>query len=68
MVNLLKGRFRNMIKGVGIPECPRTQYFRTLVPKTMPLMAFGTRVLKYWVLGPCGYALFSFVYGVVTIV
>ena len=36
------------------PEGPSTQYLRTLVPKTIPLMAFGTRVLKYWVLGPSG--------------
>ena len=31
-----------------------TQYLRTLVPKTIPLMLFGPRVLKYWVLGPSG--------------
>ena len=37
------------------PEGPSTQYLRTPVPKTMPLMAFGTRVLKKnWVLGPSG--------------
>ena len=36
------------------PEGPSTQYLRTLVPKTIPLMVFGTRVLKYWVLGPSG--------------
>ena len=38
--------------------CPRGskhQYFRPLVPKTIPLMVFGTSVLKYWVLGPSGY-------------
>ena len=29
------------------PRDPRT-------PKAMPLTAFGTRVLKYWVLGPSG--------------
>ena len=33
---------------------PSTQYLRTLVPKAMKGMAFGTRVLKYWVLGPFG--------------
>ena len=33
---------------------PSTQYLRTLGPKTMLLMVFGTRVLKYWVLGPSG--------------
>ena len=32
----------------------QTQYLRTLVPKTIPLMAFETRILKYWVLGPFG--------------
>ena len=34
------------------PEGPSTQYLRTLVPKTIPFMAFGTRILKHWVLGP----------------
>ena len=34
------------------PEGPSTQYFRTLVPKTIEGMIFGTRSLKYWVLGP----------------
>ena len=33
------------------PEGPGTQYFRTLVLKTIPLMVFGIRVLKYWLLG-----------------
>ena len=32
-----------------------TQYLRTLVPRTIPLMVFGIRVHKYWVLGPSGY-------------
>ena len=36
------------------PEGPSTQYLRTLVPKTIPFMAFGTRVLKCWVLAPSG--------------
>ena len=36
------------------PEGPSTQYLRTLVLKTIPLMVFGTRDLKYWVLGPSG--------------
>ena len=31
---------------------PSTQYLRLLVPKAIPSMVFGTRVLKYWVLGP----------------
>ena len=41
-------------RDVNYPEGPSTQYLRTLVPKSIPaipLMAFGTRVLKYWVLG-----------------
>ena len=33
---------------------PSTKYLRFLVPKTILLMVFGTRVLKYWVLGPSG--------------
>ena len=36
------------------PEGPSTQYIRTLVPKTIKGMDFGTRILKYWVLGPSG--------------
>ena len=36
------------------PESPSTQYLWTLVPKTIPLMAFGTIVLKSRVLGPSG--------------
>ena len=35
-------------------EGPSTQYSRTLVPKASKGMVFGTRVLKYWVLGPSG--------------
>ena len=37
------------------PEGPSTQCLRILVPKTIPFMVFGTRVLKYWVLGPSGF-------------
>ena len=33
-------------------EGPSTQYLRTLVPNTIKSMVFGTRNLKYWVLGP----------------
>ena len=33
---------------------PSSQYLRSLVPKTIPLMVLGTRVLEYWVLGPAG--------------
>ena len=36
------------------PEGPSTLCLRTLVPKTIPLMTFGTRALKCWVLGPSG--------------
>ena len=36
------------------PEGPSTQYLRTLVPNTKPLMVLGIRVLKYWLLGPSG--------------
>ena len=42
------------------PEGPSTQYLRTLVPHTIPLMVWGTRILKYWVLGPSGYRSFCF--------
>ena len=45
-----------LVQNTGIPifyhpEGPSTQYLRTLVPKTIPPMAFGIRVLRYWVLG-----------------
>ena len=36
------------------PEGPSTQYLRTLVPKTIEGMGFGTRVLRFWLLGPLG--------------
>ena len=36
------------------PEGPSTQYLRTLVPQTIFQMVFGTRVLKYAILGPSG--------------
>ena len=36
------------------PEGPSIQYLRLLVSKTILFMAFGTRDLKYWVLGPSG--------------
>ena len=36
------------------PVGPTTQYFRTLVPKTIKGMVSRTRVLKCWVLGPSG--------------
>ena len=36
------------------PEGPSAQYVRTLVPKTIHLIAFGTKLLKYSVLGPSG--------------
>ena len=36
----------------GSPEGPRTQYLRLLVPKTILLMVFGNRILRYWILGP----------------
>ena len=36
------------------PESPSTQYFMTLVRKTIKSMVFGARDLKYWVLGPSG--------------
>ena len=38
----------------GAPKGPSTHDLRTPVPKTIPLLASGTRVLKYWVLGPAG--------------
>ena len=45
---------RHVILYMAYPEGPSTHCLRTLVPNTIPYMAFGTRVLKYWVLGPSG--------------
>ena len=42
------------ISTVANPGRPSTQYLRTLVLETILSMAFGTRVRKYWVLGPSG--------------
>ena len=36
------------------PEGPSTQYLSSLVPNTIQSMVFGTRSLKYWLLGPSG--------------
>ena len=36
------------------PEAPSTQCFSSLVPNTIKSMVFGTRNLKYWVLGLSG--------------
>ena len=33
--------------GIHVPEGPSTQYWRLLLPKTIPLMDFGTRVLRW---------------------
>ena len=46
-------RLLSSVKGPFLEhaEGPSTQYLRTLVPKTIPLMVFGTKGLKYWALG-----------------
>ena len=54
-----EGATQGWRQGFGIignlfPEGPSTQYWRTLVPNAIPLMAFGTRVLKRWLLGLSG--------------
>ena len=41
------------------PKGPYTAHLRTLVPRTIPGIVFGTRVLIWAVYGPCG--LFVFV-------
>ena len=41
-------------KAVLFPKGPYTAHVRTLVPKTIPGMAFGTRLLKWAVYGPFG--------------
>ena len=45
-------RIITRVCGIYFPEGPGTQYLRSLVPKTIPLMVFGIRVLKHWVVGP----------------
>ena len=40
------------VYAVPDPEGPSTHYLSSLAAKTIPLMAFGARVLEYWVLGP----------------
>ena len=45
--------FRSVMRLQG-PEGPSTQYLRTLVPTTIKGMDFGTKIFKYWVLGPSG--------------
>ena len=45
------------------PEGPSSQYVRTLVPKTIPLMVFGIRVLICWVPGLSGFGGGLIVYG-----
>ena len=37
-----------------IPRGYRTQYLRSLIPKTIQGIVFGARVPKYWVLGGSG--------------
>ena len=37
------------------PKGPHTPHLRTLVPNSEPGMAFGARVLKWRVSGPCGF-------------
>ena len=36
------------------PEGSSTQYLRSLAPRTIKGIVFGTRVPQYWVLGPFG--------------
>ena len=56
----LKKEVPTPVQGVdeGLPRTlsqgPSTQCLRTLVPKAISLIAFGTRVLSYLVLGPSG--------------
>ena len=45
---------RDSKQSLLIPEDRSTQYLRTLAPKAMKSLVFGTRVLKHWVLDPLG--------------
>ena len=42
------------VHSLSNPEGPSTQHLRSLVSNTIQSMIFGTRNLKYWVLGPSG--------------
>ena len=61
VVRLLTSSLQRLTFGkqrhILFPEGPSTQYLRSMVPKTIPLMVFGTRVLNYGVLGPSGHIL-----------
>ena len=52
--DLKTDRFGNPKTSFPRGSYPSTQYLRLLVPKTITSMVFGTRDLKYWVLGPLG--------------
>ena len=43
---------------------PSTQHLRTLVPKTIKGIVFGSRNLEYWVIGPSGTSLNHYQYHV----
>ena len=53
-------RLIEVMAGRNIPKGPCTACLRTLVPKTIPGMAFGTRVLKWAVCGPSGHPYVSY--------
>ena len=38
----------------GVPKNPSTQHLRFQIPKTIYGTDFGTRYLRYWILGPKG--------------
>ena len=50
----LSGRRPNAQASFASLRGPSTQYFRTLVPKTLKGVVVEIRVLVYWVLGPSG--------------
>ena len=47
--------YQQLSGNILVSEGPSTQYLRSLVSKTIPLIVFGTIVVKHWVLGPSGY-------------
>ena len=52
----LSGCSCKALLSIPLPEGPSSQYLRPLVPKTIQGVFFGSRILKYWVLGPSGSA------------
>ena len=45
-----------------VPCAEAAQGWQTLVPKAIPFMVFGSRVLEYWLLAPFGHVIYTIPY------